>query len=99
MAEELLKNFQKTTLIISGNVHTSKKIMFFEKEVYSMGLYIKNKFGDFPLINLMACSGRYLNNTIKHFKDNKNIESEKFLEIGNNEYLFYLRKASPVTLF
>jgi hypothetical protein len=99
-AKHFLENFEKPTLIIAGNLHSSKeKKEFYGNKIIPMGYYIKEKFGDFPYINIQSASGSYYNAGIVNITPDPERIVGEFIDLGNNNYKFYIEKASPTTQF
>ncbi len=99
-ANHFLENFEKPFLIISGNLHSSKEIKEYLGKIYTpMGYYVKEKFGDFPFIDIQPASGSYLNREIVNIRPDPIENIEEFIDIGENNYKYYLKEVTPATLF
>jgi hypothetical protein len=99
-ANHFLENFEKPFLIISGNLHSSKEIKEYLGKIYTpMGYYVKEKFGDFPFIDIQPASGSYLNREIINIRPDPIENIEEFIDIGENNYKYYIKEVTPATLF
>jgi hypothetical protein len=99
-ANQFLKNFHNPTIIIAGNLHSSKEIKEYSgNKIIPMGFYIKEKVGDFPYINIQPASGSYFNGKIVEIKEDVNKNIGELLDLGNSNYLYIFAKATPTTQF
>ena len=64
-----------------------------------MGYYVKEKLGDFPFIDIQPASGSYLNREIVNIRPDPIENIEEFIDIGENNYKYYLKEVTPATLF
>jgi len=98
-ANHFLENFEKPSLIISGNLHSSKEIKEFVNKIFTpMGYYVKQKLGDFPFIDIQPASGSYLNREIVFIKPDPIENVEEFIDLGENNYKYYIKEVTPATL-
>lgn len=95
MANNLLNELEKPVVIIAGNIHTEKKMFDTgDNKIYPMGLFLKQKLGDFPVVQILYSFGNYFNFTIREFKT-KEVLLNEFIEKEDCEYIFYQEKATP----
>jgi hypothetical protein len=98
-ANHFLENFEKPFLIISGNLHSSKEIKEHVNKIFTpMGYYVKQKLGDFPFIDIQPTTGSYLNRDIVHIRPDNIRNVEEFIDLGNNNYKYFIKEVTPATL-
>jgi len=105
-ADFFLENFEKPILIISGETHARKEVINFSwggPPMYPMCYFIKNQLGDFPMLKFFPASGTeyrvdFDKSGINSIPD-QDVQTEVFTEIGENSYLYYYPKATPITPF
>jgi hypothetical protein len=100
-ANQFLKNFKKPTIIIAGNLHSSKEIKeYLGNKIIPMGYYVKEKLGNFPYINIQPSSGSYFNGKVIEINSkNEHSESEQIVDLGDSNYFYCFEKATPTTQF
>lgn len=98
MANYFLEYYKKPTIIIAGNLHTSKEIFKFNDYTHiPMGYYLKKQIGDFPYISLIPASGNHFNFEITKLNDIKNVKINEIIEKNSYNYKYYFEKANPTT--
>jgi hypothetical protein len=64
-----------------------------------MGYFIKEKFVDFPYIDIQPASGSYYNEEIRNITPDLSTVVNEFIKTGENSYKYYFEIATPTTQF
>lgn len=101
MAAELIKKIDRNFnyMVIAGNLHTKKEPFEteFEKGMKKpMGSYLKNYFGNYPLINIKFKTGSLYNMGIVNLGNRDKTPSNKIVSMENNNYEVILDEAFPI---
>lgn len=89
------------TLIIGGNYHLkTKPFKFDEKEgsLYPMCYFLKEKYGAFPIAEIIYTNGEFYNFEKQFFKKLSTTYDEDIIKISDYEYKFVIRDAKAIRL-
>jgi len=99
MAINFLNIYEKPIVIISGNLHTEKEIIYYTgQEIIPMCYFLKNKIGDFPVIRVRPVSGNYWNFELKEVNLEIDSPTYEFIKKEPNKYDFFLENVTPVSI-